>query len=324
MTRRILSICLCIFAALIVDAQQFADTHMIWAGASHNAFTSLTVYHDNLYLSFREAQSHVDRNGGDNGVIRILKSQDGKRWRSVGRIKMKGYDLRDPQIQTLPDGKLMVSFVAATYKNGRANSYHTYMSELSNDRILRPVRLQTLLPSDWLWRIHWNKNIAYSFNYINSFNLLSSRDGINYNVVRDYDIPGKASETDFVINGDSVFAVARNDKAMGMLGYGTLSDGHIRWQRMDKNILAPCLIKVDANTILLLVTELSSSRELKVYKVKGSSLDLVTTLPSKGDCGYMGAAVFRNRLFISYYSTIKDEKTAVFMTTVPLGFVTRN
>ena len=170
MNRRILSICLCIFAALIVDAQQFVDTYMVWDKASHNAFTSLTVYHDNLYLSFREAQSHVDRNGGDNGVIRILKSKDGKRWRSVGRIKMKGYDLRDPQIQTLPDGQLMVSFVAATYKNGRANSYHTYMSTLSHGRISRPVRLQTSLPADWLWRIHWNNNTAYSFNYINIFN----------------------------------------------------------------------------------------------------------------------------------------------------------
>lgn len=321
MYRLLLTICLFLCIHSYASSQRVLSSQKIWDYAPHNAFTSLVEYNNSLYLTFREARTHVDRNGGDNGVIRVLKSTDGKKWKSVEKIKMAGFDLRDPQIQSSSDGSLFLSFVAATYKAGRPNSYHTYVSKINNGRFTRPVRIATSLPADWLWRIHWNNGVAYGFNYINTFDLLSSRDGVNYKVVRNYKLQGKPSETDFIISGDSILAVARNDELMGMIGLGTISDGNIIWRNLDKKILAPCLINVDSHTKLLLVIENNKKRELRLYRMLGTSLQLVGVLPSNGDCGYMGAAVFKKQLYISYYSTQKSGKVAIFMAKSPLGMI---
>ena len=324
MFRLLLTICLFICFQFYASSQRVLNSQKIWDYASHNAFTSLVEYNNNLYLTFREGRTHVDRTGGDNGVIRILKSKDGKKWTSVGVISMDGLDLRDPQIQVSSDGRLFLSFVAATYKNGHPNSYHTYISRVINGRFANPVKIKSSLPADWLWRIHWNKGVAYGFNYINTFDLLASHDGMNYGVVRNYKLQGKPSESDFLISGDSVLVVCRNDESMGMIGQGTFANGNIRWQNLNIKILAPCLIKIDAGTILLFVTELGFTRELKVYKIINSSLSFVGSLPSNADCGYMGAAVLKKQLYISYYSTVKSGKTAIFIAKIPLRRIITN
>lgn len=306
----------------IVEAEQIYNSRKIWDYAPHNAFTSLIEYNNSLYLTFREGRTHADRKGGDNGTIRILKSRDGKKWRSVGSVQMKGFDLRDPQLLTSPDGKLCLLFVAATYKDGRPNSYHTYMSKVKNGKFDSLVRLKTPLPADWLWRVHWHKGVAYGFNYINTFDLLASRDGVNYEIIRNYKMLGRATEADFIPKGDSVTVVVRNDDYYGMIGQGTLSDGNIKWQRINKKILAPCLFQVDSKTTFLMATEYNSLRELRIYKIKGTDLQLLGTLPASGDCGYMGAAIFKKHLYVSYYSSVKPNKTAICMAKIPLDRIT--
>ena len=125
-------------------------------------------------------------------------------------------------------------------------------------------------------------------------------------------------QSDVVVNGDSVMVVVRNDDDSGMIGQGTLVDGNMKWQRMNKKIIAPCFLQVDSKTTFLLLTEYRFSRELKLYKVKGTTLQLLGTFPSNGDCGYMGAAVFQDYLYISYYSTVKAGQAAIYMATIPL------
>ena len=87
------------------------ESKLIWNFAPHNAFTSLIVINDELYLAFREGNYHVDRKGGDDGVIRVLKSTDGKTWRPMQKIEMLGFDLRDPQLIVSPNGNPIIYFV---------------------------------------------------------------------------------------------------------------------------------------------------------------------------------------------------------------------
>src|SRR5690554_6264444 len=76
----------------------------IWDKADHNAFTDLIRFNDAFYCTFREASGHVVNPGQENGSIRVIKSPDGKEWKSVALLKKEGLDLRDPKLSIRPDG----------------------------------------------------------------------------------------------------------------------------------------------------------------------------------------------------------------------------
>ena len=52
--------------------------YKIWDFAEHNAFTDLIKFKGDYYCSFREGSGHVPGRDGTDGVVRILKSKDGK------------------------------------------------------------------------------------------------------------------------------------------------------------------------------------------------------------------------------------------------------
>lgn len=309
------------YCPCIIKAQRILPCYLVWNKAKHCAFTSLIEKDGVLYLAFREGANHVDKNGDNNGIIRVLKSDDGSKWKSISKIKINDSDLRDPQFFISQDGLLNMSFVAAKYKNGHSTSFHTHVSKMEYGRFRKSYRLHTPYKNDWLWKLHCFNGKIYGFNYINSFSLLSSENEVNFDQVKSFSFHGKATESDFISIGDSVIVVVRKDKSNGMIGYGSLADGDVRWHDLGIQVAAPCLLKVDSDTILLFATQLLENRQraLRIFKINGISLKLVGTIPSNADCGYMGAAVLRNQLYISYYSTIDKGNVAVFVATIPLS-----
>ena len=80
----------------------------IW-DRGYSAFPSIVRYKGAMYVSFREGVSHIfDENGIAAGRTRILRSRNGRRWKSVALLSKEGYDLRDPKLSVTPDGRLMV------------------------------------------------------------------------------------------------------------------------------------------------------------------------------------------------------------------------
>lgn len=305
------------------SAQHTFSSKMVWDKAPHNAFTSLITYNDELYLAFREGKAHVDRNGRDNGIIRILKSGDGEAWHSYGEIRMDGYDLRDPQLSLFSEGVLTLSFAAATYMNGRPKSYSTCITKLIDGRFEKPYMVSAPLSHHWLWRIHWYEGKAYGFNYINSFDLLTSNDGKSFSLEKKFSLSGRPTETDFLICGEEVTVVAKREHETALIGKGKLQNGDIRWEETDIQLAAPMLFQVNPELTLLLATVFITpqKREPRLYKVNGTTLQHVGTFPANADCGYMGAAVFKDKLFVSYYSTVSQGKTAIYVSMIPLNVI---
>src|SRR5205085_3698861 len=74
-----------------------------------NAFTDLIRFKDVWYCCFREGGTHL----AADGAIRVITPQDGEKWTRAARLTRPGADLRDPKICLTPDGRLMLSGVAA-------------------------------------------------------------------------------------------------------------------------------------------------------------------------------------------------------------------
>ena len=79
----------------------------IW-DRGYSAFPSIVRYKGAMYVSFREGVSHIfDENGIAAGRTRILRSRNGRRWKSVALLSKEGYDLRDPKLSVTPDGNYL-------------------------------------------------------------------------------------------------------------------------------------------------------------------------------------------------------------------------
>lgn len=321
MRSRFISTIILLFVCNVLSAQTTFSSKIIWDKAPHNGFTSLITFENCLYLAFREGKRHVNRNGGDDGIIRVLKSEDGDNWISIDTISIKGHDLRDPQLSISSHGLLTIYFVAATYHDGHPTSYHTYLTERDSNRFNKPIKLNTPLSNDWMWRLHWYKGKLYGFNYIDSFDLLSSGNGREFELVKTFGLPGKLTETDFLQDGREFLAVINRDNISGLIGRGLIENGIFKWFDTRIRFVGPMLLGINPQTILFLATVYVTPRKLeqRIYQVKGTSLKHLVTLPSSADCGYMGAAIFKNCLYISYYSTVRSGKVAVYLSSIPLS-----
>src|SRR5690606_9793714 len=103
------------------NVQQIKEEQVsrIWDQADHNAFTDLIRYKDAFYCTFREASGHVVNPGQENGSIRVIRSVDGKEWKSLALLKKDGLDLRDPKLSITPEGRLMVVMGGSVYREGK-------------------------------------------------------------------------------------------------------------------------------------------------------------------------------------------------------------
>ena len=135
----------------------------IWDRATHSAFTDLIQFKGRLYCTFREGDGHIP---GLNGLIRVLRSDDGANWQSIALLEERGIDLRDPKLSVTPDGRLMINCGASTYHGSQRQAIDSRVafSEASGEKVVSVQKV--VLPTDitkhwdWLWRVTWHDGWA--------------------------------------------------------------------------------------------------------------------------------------------------------------------
>ena len=161
---------------------QLLSVDKIWDAAPHNAFTDLVRYQDRWWCTFREGQGHVS----PDGLIRVIESTDGRQWQSAARIESDDADLRDPKLSCTPDGRLMLTAVAAWHTPDPHT--HQTMAWFSDDGHDWGDSTAIGDPGVWLWRVSWNGPVAYSFGYScgpeRFLQLYHSRNGKEFVAVR--------------------------------------------------------------------------------------------------------------------------------------------
>ncbi len=306
------------------------DSKKIWDQAQHNAFTDLIRFKNTFYCTFREGSGHVP---GINGTIRILRSEDGQKWTSTALLKKDGFDLRDPGFSETSDGRLMLLMGGSVYDNGKLlgrTSHVSFFNPLTGGfSDPQPVKFDTGVKTgtNWLWRVKWYKQIAYGVIYSwndngSAISLVSSCNGIDYSLVKSFDIEGRPNETAlrFLPGGELILLVRREDKNQnGLLGRSKYPYQDWEWINTGFRLGGPNIIIIPSGDIII---------GTRTFGKDGSHTGLLGTdtdgrfrqileFPSGGDTSYPGMVIFKKDLYISYYSS-HEGKTSIYFAKVPL------
>lgn len=315
----------------------------IWDHANDNAFTDLARYEEKFYCTFREADSHIIDPSGVDGKIRVLVSDDGKKWRSFALFSMKGKDLRDPKLSRTPDGRLMLLTGASDWDKTRdkhlrgSEPYVAFLDgETGKFSAFQPVKLDEKIrsPYNWLWRVTWWRGAGYGVVYRTGGDhtfekaayLMKTTNGVDYSLVTKLDVPTVDSPN------ESAIAFTRSDEMVVLVrSDGNTNDGFIgrtvkpytqwTWTKTVR-FGGPAIIPyTDDQFVVVSRSYHYEKNHTTLYRLgRDNRLDAVTELPSHRDCAYAGMVFYDNKLWISYYSS-HEGRASIYMATAPVSYI---
>lgn len=324
------------------ESPKLLEIRKIWDKGKHNAFTDLTRFQGKWYCTFRESEAHV---GGD-GSIRVLRSEDGKEWKSVANITENGIDLRDPKFSIMADGRLMIVAGGSVYKGGKTLLGRQPRVLFSKDGENWTAPKRTLEEGDWLWRVTWHKGVAWGISYEPQartqesakaaanqsdrivpgpadwkLKLMKSTDGENYDLVTFLDVPGFANETTVrFLSDDTLVALIRRESGNRKGWIGTSKPPYKTWEFHETNyrLGGPNFLVMDDGAIW------ASSRDHRekaaktaIGRMSTSDYEPELVLPSGGDNSYAGMVMHEGELWMSYYSS-HEGKSSIYLARLQL------
>ena len=307
----------------LLSVKKIADS------APHSAFGDLLRFSGRWIAVFREAEEHM----WSNGVVRVLASEDGNEWESLGLIEEEGYDLRDPHLSIMPDGHLMLVMAACTIKNKKF-TYRGTRVAFSDDGIVWTKSREVLGAFDWLWRVTWHEDVAYGISYRPKdtekdgrgfeLDLYQSRDGMDFELVTPLEIPGDPNESTirFLEDGRMVALVRRNDRKNPGAWIGESKAPFVEWSWKQVTNLSggPNFIVMSGDEMWaagrVLIDKGEDARTV-IARMGLDYIEPVITLPSGDDTAYPGLVFHEGCLWILYYST-HEEKTAMYLAKVKI------
>lgn len=340
MKKQILFIFLTIFPFTLFSQNNCVQVKKIWDNGKHNAFTSLIKFKDAYYCSFREGDSHIfDSSGKAEGKVRILKSTDGENWKSVALFGKDNYDLRDPKLSVTPDNRLMVTIGGSIYEEKKLTGripQVSFSKDGENFSKPAPVKIRNNAGNgmDWIWRVTWHNDVGYTAMYSMTANrdaclsLLSTEDGINYDLVTKLDIPDFPNEATvrFDSVGDMIMMVRRETgDQMGYLGKSRFPYTAWTWKKMDIRLGGPDFIQVN-DSLVVMGTRSHYTSFAKTVLLTGNGTEKFQeayVLPSGGDTSYPGFVIERDQLWVSYYSSHLTSLASIYLAKIPLTMFVR-
>jgi len=301
----------------------------------HNAFTSLLFYRDTFYCSFRQGSDH---GAGIDGVVRIIKSRDGKKWESVVTLKKQGYDLRDPKLSLTPDGKIMVIMGGSVWKDREIMSQLSHVSFSDHAGNIfsepQPINIPTGIRSDydWLWRVTWHNNTGYGVmkqqnrdnpeHITKKISLLETNNGVDYKLIKKFEGLGDNSTESTVRilpDGEMFMMVRRNPE--GLWGRSKPPYMEWTWTGAGMRFGGPDFIQLNDNYFIAGARIYESTSGTGLFLVtKDGKFSKILRLPSGGDNSYPGLVIVKDKLYVSYYSS-HEGRTNIYFAEIPLSVI---
>lgn len=307
----------------------------IWDVGRHNAFTDLIRWRDRWYCSFREADAHV---GGD-GKIRILESLDCEKWESAALITEVGIDLRDPKLSITPDQQLMVTAGGSVYEGKTLLGRRPRVMFSADGRDwTKPQKV--LEEGEWLWRTTWQAGRAYGVSYNAAarttaaakdaaetgkvepgpadwkLKLVSSADGVKWDLIKHLDVPGHPNETTlrFLPDGELVALVRREaGNTFGWIGRSKAPFTEWSWKETNYRFGGPNFIPLPDGSLWAGSRVYPGGAKTALIQMTAQGdYTPVLTLPSGGDTSYCGFVWHQDLLWMSYYSS-HEGKTSIYL-----------
>jgi hypothetical protein len=305
---------------------ELISVQRIWDQAEHCAFTDLFEFQGALYCTFREADEHA---GGIDGVIRVLKSEDGLEWTPVAILAKEGIDLRDPKLSTLPDGRLLMTLGGMVFEKGERKGGDCYVA-FSEDGI-NWSEVQCLdMPEEWIWRLTWHNGIGYGISYSGLYAdpadpeqswglmLYQTQDGLNYDRITQIKVPNFPSEATLRFMPDNTMVAMLRRQGKGWIGTAQPPYEDWSWKATTtyfggQNFLilpegqmwgTSRYLVIEGNEIVETQTAVGP------MTLDDFHPDLI--LPSGGDTSYPGMVYRDGILYVSYYSS-HEGKTSIYL-----------
>lgn len=290
----------------------------IWDNDKYCSFTSLIKYQGKYYCAFREGVGHYM----DNGSIRILTSDDAKTWNEAFFLTYPNYDLRDPNLSIMPDGRLMLM---CGLQNSISLQTQTVVSFLASpDDEFTPFQLVQIpdkvkMSTNWIWRATWFDDICYGVRYDdNSADLLRTVDGINWEYVSTISTGFSEVQLGRLSNGDMVALARANSNYNGYVCYSHYP--YEEWDIKASNIIlqGQDFIVSKNDKIICASRSFVDGTHTSLYcSVSNNSFAEIFEFPSGGDTCYPCMLIDENRLLLSYYSS-HISYSDIFIAEIPL------
>lgn len=305
----------------------------IYSDENYNAFTSLIRFKGDFYCAFRSGERHVY---GKDGVIKIISSKDGKAWKDVDQIALKGFDLRDPKLSVTPEGLIMATMGGSIYegKTLLGGIPHVAFSNPKGTKFSppQPIKYDENIKSkfDWLWSLTWYEGTGYGGMYSRIENkeggnttiikLVKTTNGIDYIKVADLEVEGNPNESTirFLPNGDMLMLI-RREQGNKRAYLGQSSPPYTDWSFTESPyfIGGPDFVSIGEGQY---IGGGRINREYTGLVSFGKNGDFreVLKLPSNSDSSYPGFVFEKDTLYMSYYSSHETEKTSIYFAEIPL------
>ncbi|MCH2183648.1 MAG: glycoside hydrolase [Mariniblastus sp.] len=318
--------------ALGMGAIEAQDAKKIWDNAPHSAFTDLIEWNGKLYCAFRVGNDHVPRQAGDEGRIQLIVSDDqGQTWTDVVTLAEPKIDLRDPKLSVTPDGRLMILFAGSNYDGGSTLkgrdcrvAFGKTDGTFSKQHVIE-FDSDVAGDVDWLWRVSWaGDGTGYGVIYQPDqetwgLHLVKTRDGIHYELVKSFDLPGKPNESTIRFDGERMWIVVRNEARNGHFGQSLPPYNDWKWVDVDRRLGGPDIERLPDGRWLMGTREYGDTTRT-VYGILPASgkFQRIGALPSGRDTSYPGIVLQGDEVLISYYSG-HEGKTSIYLARIPLG-----
>lgn len=301
------------------------EAYKIWDEAPHNAFTDLIWFEGYFYCAFREAQTHMSK----DGKLRVIRSIDAKEWISVALMEYENGDVRDAKLSITPTNELMMNG-AVRFLEPINGNHHQSLTWFSKDGKTwsKPYACPSGLGT-WRWSTTWHKDIAYSFAYSGKDPqgcLYASKEGKRWEVVKSEvypDIKSYGNESSLVfLDNDDAYCLLRRDKesCTAMLGFSQPPYTQWQWNDLGVGIGGPKMMVIDNNRFLAAV-RLYGKEDARTSLCWIDPVKMTLTeelmLPSGDDTSYAGLISHEGFIWVSYYSS-HEEKTSIYFAKVQL------
>ena len=329
--KRLIIVAALLLACLEMSAQ--FKVQRIW-DEHYSAFPSIEKFDGRYYVTFREGEGHVfDKNGIAAGKIRVLRSNDGKKWKPVTLLAKDGFDLRDPKLSVAPDGRLVLVMGGSVYEGKKLVQRVPHVS-FSSDGVQFsgpvPIVFGKEIPygMEWLWRLTWHDGIGYSVIYGEKFALVKTTDGLHYETITEIEADGQPNETTlrFTSDGRMAMMIRREKDDHGRYGWWGVSERpYTDWnfKPMGFGLGGPEFTILDDERVIMGTRSYFLKDKPKTILLKGGLdgvFEEMCVLPSGGDCSYPGFLVVGDELWVVYYSSHELKRAAIYFTKIPLSF----
>ena len=300
-------------------------SRMIWDAAPHNAFTDVIHWRGHWYCSFREGESHSSY----DGAARILRSADAIHWQSVAYLVEQEYDLRDPKLCVLPDGRLLVGVGVRKQDEQDPENWHTHSRvyiTVDGEQWEDACRVGD--PQVWMWRYVTHGEHVYSFGYRQRpkgrggetyLRFYRSRDGVRWEGVAQTDGGGGyVNEAAFAFEPTGrCLVLLRREGGNSRLGVAHPPYTDWLWTDLDQRFNGPALLRLPDGRLLAggrskALGAPSAKTTVGWLTADPAALRPLLWLPSQHETGYPGLCFHDDRVWVSYYSS-QSGKCAIYV-----------